>query len=205
MEIGKVENRIDLGMSSSAQSVRAAQLILESVGEDPTREGLLKTPIRYARSLAAMTAGYQLTPKEAAGQGIFEAESSGLVSVQDIEFYSMCEHHLVPFWGKASVAYYPNEKILGLSKIPRILDVFAKRFQVQERITRQVAEAVVELILPRAVFVRIDSFHMCMMMRGVEKQSAKTITEFSLGESDLTPQEVSRAWASLVSNPALKP
>jgi len=175
----------------------AATLILKAAGEDLHREGLLQTPARFRKAMGELTEGYRLTPADVIGQGVFQAEGRGLVSVREVEFYSLCEHHLLPFWGKASVAYYPNEKIVGLSKIPRILDVFARRFQVQERLTRQIAEALHEALSPRAVAVRIQASHLCMMMRGVEKQKSDTVTEFEIGVNDLTATEQNRLWESL--------
>ena len=175
----------------------AAHLILQSAGEDLEREGLIKTPDRFKRAIKQLTEGYRLTPKQAVGEGIFEAEGCGLVSVREVEFFSLCEHHMLPFWGKASVAYYPAKMILGLSKIPRLLDLFAKRFQVQERLTRQVAESIVELIAPRAVAVRVEACHLCMMMRGVEKQLSNTRTEYQIGAESLNDSDQTRLWASL--------
>lgn len=175
----------------------AGRLILESAQENLEREGIQKTPARFAKAMSDLTSGYLMTPAQAVGQGIFPAESKGLVSVKNVEFYSLCEHHLLPFWGKASVAYYPNQKILGLSKIPRIIDVFAKRFQVQERLTQQIGEAIVELVDARAVSVKVDACHLCMMMRGVEKQNSNTVTEAHFRLENLTETEKSRLWESL--------
>jgi GTP cyclohydrolase IA len=135
-----------------------------------------------------------MTAQEVVGDGIFESESNGLISVKDIEFYSLCEHHMLPFWGKASIAYLPRRKILGLSKLARVLDVFARRLQVQERLTREVAESISSLIDAKAVAIVIEAQHMCMMMRGVEKQSSKTRTEFLAGAENLTENEYSRLW-----------
>lgn len=176
----------------------AAKLILQSVGEDLTREGLQRTPQRFAKAMRELCVGYTMTLKDAVGEGAFAAEGKGLVSVKNIEFYSMCEHHMLPFLGKVSVAYYPDRKILGLSKIPRIVEMYARRFQVQERLTRQIAEALVESISPRAVVVKMTGSHMCMMMRGVESQGSETTTEFSLGMETLTELEKSRLFESLV-------
>ncbi|MCX6129252.1 MAG: GTP cyclohydrolase I FolE [Proteobacteria bacterium] len=159
----------------------AGKRILELTGEDLNREGLRDTPQRFAKAYQRLFDGYELSPSEAVGQGIFASEGRGLVAVEDVEFYSMCEHHLLPFWGKATVAYFPGEKILGLSKIPRLVDVFARRIQVQERITQQVLEAVEQLIQPRAVLVRVQAQHLCMMMRGVEKQQSQTTTQAVMG------------------------
>lgn len=175
----------------------AGGLILRSAGEDLEREGLLRTPHRFAKAMAELTSGYRANPAEVVGSGIFSAEGAGLVSVREIEFYSLCEHHMLPFWGKASVAYYPREKIVGLSKIPRLLDLFSRRFQVQERLTEQVASSLNELLAPRAVAVRITAEHMCMMMRGVKKQGSETTTEFSVGLENLTDSETQRLWKSL--------
>lgn len=173
----------------------AAELILKSVGEDLGREGLLRTPHRFAKAVRDLTAGYAMTLEDAIGEGAFQAEGKGLVVVKDVEFYSMCEHHMLPFWGKATVAYYPDEKILGLSKIPRIIDMYARRFQVQERLTREVAEAIEKAISPRAIVVRATAAHMCMMMRGVEKQASETTTEFTIGIETLTETEKARIWS----------
>ncbi len=155
----------------------AAEKILQLTGEDVTRDGLADTPSRFAKAYEYLFKGYDISPEQAAGQGVFPSEGDGLVSVEDIEFYSMCEHHLLPFWGKATVAYFPGNKILGLSKIPRLLESFARRVQVQERITEQLVEAIDLLIQPKAVFVRLEAQHLCMMMRGVEKQTSATRTQ----------------------------
>jgi GTP cyclohydrolase I len=181
-------------------SEMAGSLILRAAGEDTEREGVRKTPQRFAKAMKHLTSGYTITAREAVGEGVFEAEGSGLVCVRNVEFYSLCEHHMLPFWGHASVAYYPNKKILGLSKIPRIVEVFARRFQVQERLTREVSEAVKELIEPRAVVTRVKACHLCMMMRGVEKQQSDTVTESSLGLDALSDIEQSRLWAALDSS-----
>jgi GTP cyclohydrolase I len=175
----------------------AGELILKSVGEDLEREGLLKTPHRFAKAINEICSGYQMTALDAIGNGIFPGEGNGLVSVRDIEFFSLCEHHMLPFWGKANVAYYPNDKIVGLSKIPRLVDVFAKRLQVQERLNEQVATSLFHLINARAVYVRITGSHMCMMMRGVKKQCSETVTEFSIGMENLTELEKSRIFKAV--------
>lgn len=156
--------------------------ILKAIGENPAREGLLDTPKRFAKAMDYLTSGYQHTVEDVVGKGIFAAESSELVIVKDIELYSLCEHHMLPFYGKAHVAYIPNKKIIGLSKIPRIVDVFARRLQVQERLTAQVADALMEILEPMGVAVVIEAAHFCMMMRGVEKQNSKTITSAMRGE-----------------------
>jgi GTP cyclohydrolase I len=175
----------------------AAKAVLASAGENPGREGLLRTPHRFAQAMHELTSGYHQTWEQVVGEGVFAAEGRGLVSVRDVEFYSLCEHHLLPFWGKASVAYYPGEKILGLSKIPRLLELFARRFQVQERMTRQVAEAFVEAVAPRAIAVRVQAQHLCMMMRGVKKQGSDTVTEFQHGLENLSALEQARLFESL--------
>ena len=149
---------------------------LELLGEDPDREGLLRTPARIARSLKWMTQGYGSSAKEVVGNGIFKEEHDNMIMVRDIEVYSLCEHHMLPFFGKAHVAYIPNGKIVGLSKIPRIVDVYAQRLQVQERLTEQIAEGLCSVLDPAGVGVVIEAYHLCMMMRGVQKQNSKTIT-----------------------------
>ena len=154
---------------------------LELVGEDPTREGLQRTPLRVARSLSWLTRGYRQDAMSAVGEGVFEEAHDHMVMVRDIELYSLCEHHLLPFFGKAHIAYIPNGRILGLSKLPRLVEVFARRLQVQERLTGEIADAVMEVLNPRGVGVVIEAMHLCMMMRGVEKQNSKTITSALLG------------------------
>jgi GTP cyclohydrolase I len=149
---------------------------LELLGEDPDREGLLKTPQRVANSLAFLTEGYSSSAEEVVGKGIFKEEHDNMIMVRDIELYSLCEHHMLPFFGKAHVAYIPNGKIVGLSKIPRIVDVYARRLQVQERLTEQIADGLCRVVNPSGVGVVIEAFHLCMMMRGVQKQNSKTIT-----------------------------
>ena len=149
---------------------------LELLGEDPEREGLLATPRRVARALTWLTQGYNHTAEEVIGNGVFKEEHDNMIMVRDIELYSMCEHHMLPFFGKAHVAYIPNGKIVGLSKIPRIVDVFARRLQVQERLTEEIAEGLCSVLQPSGVGVVIEAYHLCMMMRGVQKQNSKTIT-----------------------------
>jgi GTP cyclohydrolase I len=154
---------------------------LRLMGEDPTREGLVRTPKRVARSLAWLTRGYRQDAYSAVGEGVFAEPHDHMVMVRDIELYSLCEHHLLPFFGKAHIAYIPSGRILGLSKLPRLVEVFARRLQVQERLTAQIASAVNEVLRPRGVGVVIEAMHLCMMMRGVEKQNSKTITSALLG------------------------
>ena len=171
------------------KALEAGQKILELTAEDLNREALRDTPARFAKAYQKLFNGYDISPEDAVGQGIFAKEGNGLVAVENIEFYSMCEHHLLPFWGKATVAYFPGESILGLSKIPRLVDVYSRRIQVQERITQQVMDAVFQLIQPRAVLVRLEAQHLCMMMRGVEKQQAQTTTQNICGFNELLDYE----------------
>ena len=149
---------------------------LELLGEDPDRDGLLKTPERVAKSLKWLTRGYERDAKQVIGDALFDECHSNMVMVRDIELYSLCEHHMLPFFGRAHVAYIPDGRIVGLSKLPRIVDVFARRLQVQERLTEEVAEAIDEVLAPLGVGVVIEAYHLCMMMRGVEKQNSRTIT-----------------------------
>ena len=149
---------------------------LELIGEDPKREGLLETPHRVAKAMKFLTEGYNSSAEEVVGNGIFKEEHDNMIMVRDIELYSLCEHHMLPFFGKAHVAYIPNGKIVGLSKIPRIVDVYARRLQVQERLTEQIAEGLCQVLNPSGVGVVIEAYHLCMMMRGVQKQNSKTIT-----------------------------
>ena len=159
-----------------AEYAAATKKQLELLGEDPDREGLRRTPERVAKAMAFLMRGYGQTPREVVGEGVFEQSHSSMVMVRDIELYSMCEHHLVPFFGKAHVGYIPDGRIVGLSKIPRIVDVYARRLQVQERLTEEIAQAIEEVLAPAGVGVVIEAAHLCMMMRGVEKQNSRTIT-----------------------------
>lgn len=154
---------------------------LELLGEDPTREGLERTPSRVARSMAFLTRGYGQKVEDVVGEGVFAESHENMVMVRDIELYSMCEHHMLPFFGKAHIAYIPNGKIVGLSKLPRIVDMFARRLQVQERLTSEIAAAIRDVLAPHGVGVVIEAYHLCMMMRGVEKQNSKTITSALVG------------------------
>jgi GTP cyclohydrolase I len=155
--------------------------MIRRMGEDSTRDGLIKTPERVEKSLMFLTRGYRLSVRQVLGDALFAEEHHNMVIVRDIEMYSLCEHHLLPFYGKVHVAYIPNGRIVGLSKLPRIVDVFARRLQVQERMTEQIAEALWEVLQPQGVGVIIEAYHLCMMMRGVEKQNSKTITSAMRG------------------------
>lgn len=150
--------------------------VLRRLGEDVGREGLRKTPERVERSLAWLTRGYRLSVEQVIGDAIFEEDHHNMVVVKDIEMYSLCEHHLLPFFGKVHVAYIPSGRIVGLSKLPRIVEVFARRLQVQERMTEQIAQALWDVLRPQGVGVIVEAYHLCMMMRGVEKQNSKTLT-----------------------------
>jgi GTP cyclohydrolase I len=155
--------------------------VLEALGEDPSREGLLRTPERYEKAMRFITSGYQQNLESIVNGALFHVKCDEMVIVKDIEFFSTCEHHLLPFFGKIHVAYLPKDQVIGLSKIPRIVDMFARRLQLQERLTQQVAEAVSEVISPRGVGVLCEARHFCMMMRGVEKQHSGTVTSTMLG------------------------
>jgi GTP cyclohydrolase I len=165
----------------------AVRDILELLGEDPKREGLLKTPQRVAKSLKFLTSGYEKDPKEILNQALFTSSNDEMVVVRDIEFYSMCEHHLLPIIGRVHVAYIPNGKVVGLSKIPRVVEVFARRLQIQEQLTEQIADAISESINPKGVAVVVHARHMCMEMRGVQKINSTTVSSALRGlfKSDL--------------------
>jgi GTP cyclohydrolase IA len=150
--------------------------ILAAIGEEPGREGLLKTPERVEQSLRFLTQGYGMTVEEVIGDAVFEESHQSMIMVRDIELYSLCEHHMLPFFGRAHVAYIPDGKILGLSKVARIVDVFARRLQVQERLTDEIADAIMDVLRPTGVGVVITAAHFCMMMRGVEKQNSRAVT-----------------------------
>ncbi len=161
------------GAPSFASLVREQ---IRQLGEDPERPGLRKTPERVEKSLRWLTRGYELSVEDVIGDAVFEEEHHNMVLVKDIEMYSLCEHHLLPFFGKVHVAYIPDGKIVGLSKLPRLVEVFSRRLQVQERLTEQIARAIQDVLEPEGVGVVIEAYHLCMMMRGVEKQNSKTIT-----------------------------
>jgi GTP cyclohydrolase I len=162
--------------SSDAEFPDLVHRMLELLGEDPSRDGLAKTPQRVAKSLKWLTRGYGMKVEDVVGGAVFEERHESMVLVRDIELYSLCEHHLLPFFGKVHVAYLPDGKIIGLSKIPRIVDVFARRLQVQERLCDDIADALMRVLEPLGVGVVVEAHHLCMMMRGVEKQNSKAVT-----------------------------
>jgi GTP cyclohydrolase I len=169
--------RIDHYAVDTTEAIAAnVRSILTQIGEDPEREGLLKTPERVAKAHQFLTSGYAQDPKAILNKALFHEAYDEMILVKDIEFYSLCEHHMVPFFGKAHVAYIPDGKIVGLSKIPRVVDVFARRLQVQERLTMQIRDAINEVLQPKGVAVVIEATHMCMVMRGVQKQNSSTTT-----------------------------
>lgn len=170
------ENGFDLPAIS-----RSVHVILQAIGEDPEREGLIRTPDRVARAYQEILGGYGTDPDQLINGALFSVNYDEMVIVKDIEFYSMCEHHMLPFFGKAHVAYIPDGKVIGLSKIPRIVDMFAHRLQVQERMTQQIAEFIQDTIKPWGVGVVIEGQHLCMMMRGIKKEQAKMTTSAMLG------------------------
>jgi len=155
--------------------------ILCLLGEDPTREGLVRTPRRVAESLRFLTAGYFQDIDQVIGDAVFEDSCDEMILVRDIELYSLCEHHLLPFYGRCHIGYVPNGRIIGLSKLPRIVDVYGRRLQVQERLTNQIADTIESILKPRGVGVVIEAYHLCMMMRGVQKQNSKTVTSAMRG------------------------
>ena len=167
-------------LSAASFEDLVAEMILR-LGDDPEREGMRKTPKRVAKSLAFLTEGYRKRPQEVVGDALYEQSHQNMVLVKDIELYSLCEHHLLPFFGKAHIAYIPDGHILGLSKLARLVEVYARRFQVQERLTEQIAQAVWETTRPQGVAVVVEAYHLCMMMRGVQKQNSKTITSAMRG------------------------
>jgi len=163
-------------MDKEEEFEQAVTKVLELLGEDPKREGLLKTPNRVAKALKFLTEGYDQDPKEILNQALFSTSNDEMVLVRDIEFYSMCEHHMLPIIGRAHVAYIPDGKVVGLSKIPRIVNVYARRLQIQEQMTEQIADAILETIKPKGVAVVIHARHMCMEMRGVQKINSTTVS-----------------------------
>jgi GTP cyclohydrolase I len=184
-ELQAAERRISkiprCGAARVASMEQSFLSLLEAIGEDPTREGLVRTPCRAARAFEFLTAGYRQSLDEIINNALFESEASEIILVKDIELYSLCEHHLIPFIGKAHVAYIPNGKVVGLSKTARIVDMFARRLQIQENLTMQIADALMKALQPRGVGVVIEAKHLCMMMRGVEKQNSVMKTSCLLG------------------------
>ena len=169
---------VELGQATMVQIYSE---LLHRIGEDPARDGLLRTPERMEKAMTFLTRGYGQTVDEVLHDALFDVDYDEMVIVKDIEFYSLCEHHLLPFFGKAHVAYLPNQKVVGLSKVARIVDLFARRLQVQERLTQQIAEAIEDAVHPQGVGVVLEGQHLCMMMRGVEKQGSHTVTSSMLG------------------------
>ncbi len=155
--------------------------LLIKIGEDPDREGLQKTPERYEKAMRFLTQGYGQDPREVLQKAVFHEQYDEMVTVKDIDFFSMCEHHMLPFFGRCHVAYIPKNKIVGLSKIPRVVELYARRLQVQERMTQEIATAIMDTLQPHGVAVVIEASHLCMMMRGVEKQNSKAVTSAMLG------------------------
>jgi GTP cyclohydrolase I len=187
-------------MKSRLEQVYAA--ILEEIGEDPEREGLIKTPHRAAEAIRYMTSGYEQDLSAIVNGAVFHEPSDDMVIVRDIEFFSMCEHHMLPFYGHANIAYIPNGKIIGLSKLARITDMFARRLQVQERMTAQIADAIHTVLQPKGVAVVLQAKHLCMMARGVEKKSSDMVTSHVLGV--FRSDRATRAeFMNLLSNPKI--
>lgn len=184
--------KIDQYNAESINSIASKyKTILTAIGEDPSREGLAKTPERVAKALQYLTHGYELNPSEILRSAMFEEDYKQMVIVKDIEVYSMCEHHMLPFFGKAHVAYIPNGHIVGLSKIPRVVDAFARRLQVQERLTTEIRDCIHDTLQPLGVAVVIECSHLCMQMRGIQKQNSVTTTSAFTGEflKDTTRKE----------------
>jgi GTP cyclohydrolase I len=182
MTAAAIRPAIDFDESSPIREhERLVRRQLELIGEDPERDGLIKTPSRVAASLEWLTRGYDTNVADVIGDALFEETHESMVMVRDIELYSLCEHHMLPFYGKAHIAYIPNGRIVGLSKLPRVVDVFARRLQVQERLTEQIAQALTDVLQPLGVGVVIEAYHLCMMMRGVQKQNSSTITSAMRG------------------------
>jgi GTP cyclohydrolase I len=185
-------------VSSDLSGAAFEELVAEMIrrlGDDPDREGLKRTPERVAKSLAFLTRGYGMKPEDVINGALFEEGHQNMILVKDIEMYSLCEHHMLPFFGKVHVAYIPNGRILGLSKISRLVEIYARRLQVQERITDQIAQAIWERVEPEGVGVVVEAYHLCMMMRGVQKQNSKTITSAMRGsflEDQMTRDEFLR-------------
>jgi GTP cyclohydrolase IA len=194
--VKKVDEQITLHSVTTAELLRE---LLVRIGEDPQREGLMRTPERMHKTLEYLTQGYKKDPDEILRGAMFEVSYDEMVIVKDIEMFSLCEHHLLPFFGKVHVAYIPNGKVIGLSKIPRIVDIFARRLQVQERMTVQITETIQRAIEPQGVGVVIEARHLCVMMRGVEKQHSSAVTSHMLG-SFRSLQNTREEFLSLIRN-----
>jgi len=166
---------------ASGQIADRMREVLDLLGEDPTREGLARTPERYEKAMRYLMSGYHTSLSDIVNDALFSVKCDEMVVVKNIEFFSMCEHHMLPFFGRVHVAYLPKDKVIGLSKLPRIVDMFARRLQLQERLTQEVAEAISQVVSPRGVGVLCEAQHFCMMMRGVEKQHSDTVTSTMLG------------------------
>ncbi len=183
MSTGEVKFLEDVeGLSRRDERIAdALRVIIDEVGEDPTREGLVKTPMRFADAIRYLTSGYGIGVRDAVSDALFEVDCEEMVIVKDIEFYSLCEHHILPITGKVHVGYLPQGRIIGLSKIARVVDIFARRLQVQERLTSQIAEGLMDVLGALGVGVVVEAVHYCMVMRGVQKQNSKTVTSSMLG------------------------
>lgn len=192
----KIDEPITLTSASTAELLRE---LLVRIGEDPDRDGLVRTPERMQKSLQYLTQGYSKNPDEILQNAQFKVSYDEMVIVKDIEMFSLCEHHLLPFFGKVHVAYIPNGKVIGLSKIPRLVDIFARRLQVQERLTVQIAETIQRAIQPQGVGVVIEARHLCVMMRGVEKQHSSAVTSHMLG-SFRSGEKTREEFLSLIRN-----
>jgi GTP cyclohydrolase IA len=167
---------------------QAIEILLKEIGEDPTRQGLSKTPERVARSIEFLTHGYRQDPRDVLRQAVFDEECNEMVLVKDIDFYSLCEHHLLPFFGRAHVAYVPDGRIVGLSKLARTVELVSRRLQVQERLTNAIADAIQEVLQPKGVAVVLEAQHLCMLMRGIQKQNSYAITSAMHGEFESDPK-----------------
>ncbi len=204
-----IDSRLNtsIAVEDASQELHAATTeelyreLLRRAGEDPDRDGLLKTPERMAKAMTFLTRGYQQSPNDILRGALFDVDYDEMVIVRDIEFYSLCEHHMLPFFGKAHIAYIPKGKVIGLSKVARLVDVFARRLQVQERMTRELADSLVDAIAPQGVAVILEAQHLCMMMRGVEKQGSMTTTSAMLGAFRDSPQ-TRNEFLSLIRRPA---
>ena len=195
MRANELENLEELATASDDPIAESVRKMLAEIGENPEREGILKTPARVAKSMRFLTSGYQQDVDKVLNGALYSVAYDEMVMVKDIEIFSLCEHHLLPFFGRCHVAYVPNGKVIGLSKIPRVVDIFARRLQVQERLTVQIAETLMEKIKPQGVGVIVEARHLCMIMRGVEKQNSVAVTSHMLGcfrDSDVTRSEFLR-------------